>query len=231
MSTNLNIQFLGHNAWFLRIDDFRILIDPFLTHSPVAAISAEEAEADLILVSHGHGDHFGDTLSIAKRTGATVAAIAEIAGYVEKQGVKKTIAMNLGGGIDFAFGRVQMVHALHSSTLPDGSPGGSSAGFLLTVQDGRVLYFACDTGLFGDMALLAAKEIDYAFLPIGDLFTMGPEEALNAVKLLRPRIAVPCHYGTWPPIDQDPEIWKKRVESETETKVRILRPGQVLGDE
>lgn len=230
MKSNIRIQFLGHNAWFLTIDGVRILIDPFLTHSPSAAISADEAEADLILVSHGHGDHFGDALSIARRTGAKVAAIAEIAGYVEKQGVK-AIAMNLGGGINFPFGRVQMVHALHSSTLPDGAPGGSSAGFLITPNDGRVLYFACDTGLFGDMARLTVRKIEYAFLPIGDVFTMGPDDALEAVKLIQPRFAVPCHYGTWPPIAQDPELWKKRVEAETDAKVLILQPGQFLAEE
>ncbi len=229
MKSNLHIRFLGHNAWFLTIDSARILIDPFLTHSPTAAISADEAEADLILISHGHGDHFGDALAIAKRTGAKIAAIAEIAGYAEKRGAE-TFAMNLGGGINFPFGRIQMVHALHSSTLPDGAPGGSSAGFLITLNDGRVLYFACDTGLFGDMARLAAQKIEYAFLPIGDVFTMGPDDALEAVKLIRPRVAVPCHYGTWPLIAQDPEMWKKRVEAETETKVQILQPGQVLAE-
>ncbi|MBQ4144019.1 MAG: metal-dependent hydrolase [Thermoguttaceae bacterium] len=225
----MKLQFLGHNAWSVTANGgYRILIDPFLAQNPAASCGPEEVEADLILVSHGHGDHFGDTLQIAKRTGATVAAIAEIAGYVRQHGIQNTLAMNLGGGADFPFGRVQMVPALHSSTLPDGTPGGNSAGFLLTLKEGKTLYFACDTALFGDMTLLRKRGIDFAMLPIGDLFTMGPDDALEAVKLLKPRYAIPCHFSTWPPISQDPEAWKLRVESETDTKVRILTPGEFL---
>jgi len=225
----MKLQFLGHNAWSVTANGgYRILIDPFLAQNPAASCGPEEVEADLILVSHGHSDHFGDTLQIAKRTGATVAAIAEIAGYVRQHGIQHTLAMNLGGGADFPFGRVQMVPALHSSTLPDGTPGGNSAGFLLTLKEGKTLYFACDTALFGDMTLLRKRGIDFAMLPIGDLFTMGPDDALEAVKLLKPRYAIPCHFSTWPPISQDPEAWKLRVESETDTKVRILTPGEFL---
>jgi len=225
----MKLQFLGHNAWSVTANGgYRILIDPFLAQNPAASCGPEEVEADLILVSHGHSDHFGDTLQIAKRTGATVAAIAEIAGYVRQHGIQNTLAMNLGGGADFPFGRVQMVPALHSSTLPDGTPGGNSAGFLLTLKEGKTLYFACDTALFGDMTLLRKRGIDFAMLPIGDLFTMGPDDALEAVKLLKPRYAIPCHFSTWPPISQDPEAWKRCVESETDTKVRILTPGEFL---
>lgn len=222
------ITFLGHNAWLLTVDSHRILVDPFLSGNPLAACGPEEVEADFILVSHGHGDHFGDTLSIAKRTGATVVAIAEIAGYVSRHGIRRTISMNLGGGVDLPFGRVQMVPAFHSSTLPDGTPGGNSAGFFLTLKDGQKLYFACDTALFGDMALLGKRGIDAAFLPIGDLFTMGPEDALEAVKLLQPKVAVPCHFNTWPPIAQDAEVWKRNVEAETSTKVKVLKSGETL---
>ncbi len=225
---HLKIRFLGHNAWRLTYEKTQILIDPFLSGNPAAACGPDEVEADYILVSHGHGDHFGDTLAIARQTGATVLAIAEIAGYVGKHGVKRTVSMNLGGGATLPFGRVQMVPALHSSTLPDGTPGGSSAGFLLTFTDGTRLYFACDTALFRDMELFGREKLQYAFLPIGDLFTMGPSDALEAVKLLNAETVIPCHYNTWPQIAQDANAWKKRVETETSSRVVILKSGESI---
>lgn len=230
MKNRLEIQFLGHNAWHLTVGETEILIDPFLSGNPNAACGPEDVEADYILVSHGHGDHFGDTLAIARRTGAVTAAIAEIAGYIGKHGVKRTISMNLGGGVNLPFGRVQMVPALHSSTLPDGTPGGNSAGFLLTLADGVRLYFACDTALFHDMELFSAGGLKYAFLPIGDLFTMGPDDAFEAVKLLKAEIVIPCHYNTWPQIAQDAASWKKRVEAETLSRVVILESGEKIED-
>ncbi|MDO4629159.1 MAG: metal-dependent hydrolase [Planctomycetia bacterium] len=229
MKNDFRIQFLGHNAWLLTVGAFRVLIDPFLTGNPVAATVAEKVDADYILVSHGHGDHFGDTLKIAKRTGAVVVAIAEIAGYVTSHGYENTVAMNIGGTVALPFGRLKMVQAIHSSTLPDGTPGGNSAGFLLTLADGKTLYFACDTALYGDMILLKKPSpVDYAFLPIGDLFTMGPDDALEAVKLIQSRFVVPCHYNTWKVIAQDPLAWKTRVEAETDTEVIILQSGEII---
>ncbi|MDO4569504.1 MAG: metal-dependent hydrolase [Planctomycetia bacterium] len=224
------IQFLGHNAWLVRCDSARgdsarILIDPFLSTNPIAALRAEEAEADFILVSHGHADHLGDTVEIAKRTNAQVVAIAEISGWLQNQGVAHTQSMNLGGSLLLPFGRVLMTPALHSSTLPDGSSGGSSAGFLLMLNGGTNLYFACDTALFSDMRLIGDRGIHTAFLPIGDRYTMGPSDALEAVRLLRAQNAVPCHYDTWSIIRQDAGAWKAHVEAQTTTKVFVAAPG------
>ncbi len=222
----MKFRFLGHNAWHLTVDSVSILIDPFLSTNPFAACKPDSLQADFILVSHGHGDHFGDTISIAKRTGAIVVAIAEVAGYCAKQGVKSTLAMNVGGSISLPFGRVKMVPAIHSSTLPDGTPGGSPTGFLITFKDGLRMYFACDTALFSDMKFFSG--VDYAFLPIGDLFTMGPDDALEAVKIIQPRTVVPCHYGTWPPINQDVQAWKTRVENETLSKCVVMKSGEEM---
>lgn len=222
----MKIRFLGHNAWLLTVESVSVLIDPFLSSNPLAACKPDSLTTDFILVSHGHGDHFGDTISIAKRTGAIVVAIAEIAGYCSKQGVKSTLAMNLGGSVQLPFGRVKMVPAIHSSTLPDGTPGGTPVGFYITVKGGLRLYFACDTALFSDMKFFSG--VDYAFLPIGDLFTMGPDDALEAVKIIQPRVVVPCHYGTWPPINQDVNAWKERVMKETLSQCVTLKSGEEL---
>ncbi len=228
MEKSFQIQLLGHNAWLLKVNNLRVLIDPFLTGNPVAATVAEKVEADYILVSHGHGDHLGDTLQIAKRTGAVVVAIAEIASYIASQGCKNTIAMNIGGTVSLPFGRLKMILAIHSSTLPDGASGGTSAGFLLKLANGKTLYFACDTALYSDMALLRKSSVDYAFLPIGDLFTMGPDDAIEAVKLIQPRFVVPCHYNTWNVIAQDPLAWQARVEAETDAKAIVLDSGEMI---
>lgn len=227
MPNSNQIQFLGHNAWLLTTGGCRVLIDPFLEHNPVCDVAPESVKTDYILVSHGHGDHFGDTVHIAGRTKATVLAIAEIAGYLGDQGISRVRSLNLGGGVTLPFGRVQMTPALHSSTLPDGMPGGSAAGFLISLNSGQNLYFACDTALFSDMSLLAKRSLYAAFLPIGDTFTMGPDDALEAVRLLQPQFAIPCHYNTWKVIAQDPNAWKARVESETSTRVRIMKPEDV----
>ena len=224
-----SLQFLGHNAWLLTVDNYRILVDPFLTGNPKAAISTKDVgNIDYIFVSHGHGDHLGDTIELSKTTGATVVTVVEIAGWLRKHGVTELEGMNLGGGKEFPFGRVQLTPALHTSSLPDGSYGGEPCGFLFLLKDGKNLYFACDTGLFGDMCMLADYELDVACLPIGDYYTMGPKEALDAVGYLEPKIAIPCHYSTWEVIEQDAEQWKTIVEAETETKVVILEPGDYV---
>ena len=225
MATTLT--WLGHAAFALDIDGKHVLIDPFLTDNPAASVKPEAVAADFILVSHGHGDHVGDALAIARRTKAVVISNAEIAGWFSKQGVK-THAQHLGGGHDHPFGYLKLTPAMHGSALPDGSYGGNPAGFLLTLPEGKRLYFACDTGLFGDMALIGDEGIEVAALPIGDNFTMGPDDALRAVKLIRPAHVIPIHYNTWGLIAQDADAWAARVRSETQAVPHVLKPGQSL---
>ena len=223
MATELT--WLGHGSWALQIAGHNVLLDPFLNDSPTAPVSADDVEADHILVSHGHFDHVADVASIANRTGATVVAIFEIAEWFSKNhGVQNTIGMNLGGGVDLPFGRVKMTLAHHSSQLPDGSYGGNPAGFLVSTADGTI-YFACDTALFYDMKLIGEAGIDLAVLPIGDLFTMDPADAVEAVKLVNPKRVAPAHYNTWPPIEQDAAAWAEQVRKHTSAEPIVIEPG------
>jgi L-ascorbate metabolism protein UlaG (beta-lactamase superfamily) len=224
MSTR--VQWLGHAALLVKSDNQRILIDPFLSGNPAASTTAENIPADFILVSHGHGDHLGDTIAIARRTGATVIANYEIAEWLQKQGLTKVHGQQHGGGHDFAFGRVKLTLAFHGSMLPDGSNGGNPCGFLLYLKEGKKIYDAADTGLFGDMRLIGEEGIDLAILPIGDNYTMGPDDAFRAVKLIQPRKVLPIHYNTWPLIAQDAAAWATRVKSETKAETIVLKPGE-----
>jgi L-ascorbate metabolism protein UlaG (beta-lactamase superfamily) len=224
---SVELTWLGHASWQLKTDKHTLLIDPFLDDSPTAPLKAKDAKADFILVSHGHYDHIADAASIANRTGATVISNYEITTWLAKNhGVKNTVGGNLGGGANLPFGRVKLTLAFHSSSLPDGGNGGNPCGFLLSLAAGPKVYFACDTGLFGDMRLIGAGGLDLAVLPIGDLFTMGPDDALEAVKLLQPKHVVPSHYNTWPPIAQDPNKWADRVRSESQSTPIVVQPGQ-----
>ncbi len=223
MATRL--RWLGHSALLLESDGKTVLIDPFLKGNPAAAVKPEELSADCILVSHGHSDHVGDAIAIAERTGATVVANYEIASWLEKQGVKAH-GMQHGGGFNFPFGRVKMTLAFHGSVLPDGTYGGNPAGFHITFKDGKKVYDAADTGLFGDMKLIGEEGIDLAVLPIGDNYTMGPDDAVRAVKLLTPKKVMPIHYNTWPLLNQDAQAWAKRVRQETGAAAVVLQPGE-----
>ena len=220
----IDIHFLGHAAFQLDFDGVKVLIDPFIKGNSASPVKAQGVEADYILVTHGHGDHVGDTVEIAKRTGAVVVSNAEICDWLENQGVK-THAQHLGGGYEYPFGYVKLTNALHGSSLPDGSYGGNPAGFLITTKEGKRLYFAGDTGLFGDMRLIGEEGINFAALPIGDNYTMGPDDALRAVKLLNPCVVMPIHYSTFSVIKQDAEAWAKRVAAETSVQVALLKPG------
>lgn len=225
MSTELT--WLGHGSWSLQIGQTRVLLDPFLDDSPTAPVKAADVSADVILVSHGHHDHVADVVSIAQRTGARVVANFEIAQWLaNKHGIGNTLGMNLGGKVALPFGTVKMTVAWHSSQLPDGSDGGNPGGFLLTLADGTV-YFPCDTALFSDMRQIA-HGVDLAVLPIGDLFTMGPEDALEAVKLIEPKRVIPNHYNTWPPIEQDANAWAQAVRDQTASEPNVLEPGEKL---
>lgn len=223
MTTKLT--WYGHAALGLETGGYKIVVDPFFSGNPAASISAEAVEADFILVSHGHGDHVGDGLDIAKRTGATVISVNEIAVWFGGQDVKSH-GQHLGGGFKHPFGYLKLTLALHGSALPDGSNGGNPCGFLLTTNDGEKIYLAQDTGLFGDMKLIGEEGLDLAVVPIGDNFTMGPDDALRAVKLLQPKVVIPIHYNTWDLIAQDANAWAERVQKETNTKAVVLKPGE-----
>ena len=220
------LTWYGHATLGLETDGHKLLIDPFFSGNPSASASAEEVEANFILVSHGHGDHVGDTVEIAKRTDAQVIANFEIINWLGAQGLEKLHPQHIGGGFNHPFGYLKLTLALHGSALPDGAYGGMPAGFLLTTNDGKKIYMAQDTGLFGDMSLIGDEGIDLAVIPIGDNFTMGPDDALRAVKLLRPKVVVPIHYNTWDLIAQDAGGWAEIVQSETQTKVVVLDPGE-----
>ena len=217
----------GHATLGLETGGYKILIDPYCTGNPAACISADEAEADFILISHGHSDHVGDVVSIARRTGALVISNHEIINWLNKKGVK-VHGQHIGGGYNHPFGYLKFTQALHGSGLPDGSYGGNPVGFLLTTLDGKKVYLACDTGLFGDMSLIGEEGIDLAVLPIGDNFTMGPDDALRAVKMIQPKQVVPVHYNTFPLIKQDASAWAKRVEAETDARAHVLVPGMSI---
>ncbi len=220
------LTWYGHATLGLETDGHKLLIDPYFSDNPSASASADEVEADFILVSHGHGDHVGDTVDIASRTGALVISNFEIANWFSAQGVEKVHPQHLGGGFQHPFGYLKLTLALHGSALPDGSYGGNPAGFLLTTNDGKKIYMAQDTGLFGDMSLIGDEGIDLAVIPIGDNFTMGPDDALKAVKLLRPKAVIPIHYNTWELIAQNPVSWADMVQEETNAKVVVLKPGE-----
>lgn len=214
----------GHACFLVQATGARILMEPFLSGNPTSPIGPKDVQADYILVSHGHGDHLGDTVEIAKRTGATVVSNFEIHNWLIGQGLQKVHPLHIGGGFNFPWGRVKLTIAHHGSGLPDGSYGGNPCGFLLYL-DGKKIYHACDTGLFYDMKLIGEEGIDLAILPIGDNFTMGPEDALRALKLIQPKKVIPIHYNTFDVIRQDPHAWAAAAEKETGIKVTVLQPG------
>jgi L-ascorbate metabolism protein UlaG (beta-lactamase superfamily) len=223
---SVKLTWLGHSAFALDIDGHPIVIDPFLTGNPLAAAAPDEVAAEFILLSHGHGDHVGDTVSIAQRTGATVITNFEISNWLQAQGISKTVGLNTGGHYDDSFMSVKSTIAIHSSSLPDGSYGGLSCGYIITVKrSGKKIYFAGDTGLFMDMQLIGDEGIDLAVLPIGDYFTMGSTDSLKAIQLVRPKVVLPMHYNTFPPIMQDASAWANHVSSETDAQPVVIDPG------
>ena len=220
------ITWLGHSSFALRTSNHDVLVDPYLDDSPTAPIKADNVAADTILLTHGHFDHVSDAVAIAKRTGAVVVANFEIGEWLKTQGVAedKIVAMNTGGSALLPFGKVKMTWAQHSSSLPDGTYGGVAGGFVLHLPEGRV-YFAGDTAVHLDMKLIGVGGLALAVLPIGDLFTMGPNDTMEAIAFLSPKRVIPCHYNTWPPIQQDAEAWAERVRLHTTAEPIVLQPG------
>jgi L-ascorbate metabolism protein UlaG (beta-lactamase superfamily) len=213
------IEFLGHSGFLLNEKEHTFLFDPFLSGNPLAKRKPEEIKPKYIFVSHAHPDHLGDTVLIGKNANSIVYTTFELAEQLSKEGLEVRPG-HLGGKQFTDFGSVKLFLAFHGS----GIPGGHACGFVLDVC-GKKIYFAGDTSLFQDMGQLSKEQIDVALLPIGDLFTMGPEDALEAVKLIKPKYVIPMHFNTLPLIKQDPFQFKKIVEIETNAKVIVLNPG------
>ncbi|WP_278911793.1 metal-dependent hydrolase [Deinococcus wulumuqiensis] len=221
----LKIRFLGHSTFLLDDGQHRLLIDPFIEGNSQCPVTLTEAlgwQPSAVLVSHAHGDHWGNALDFGK-AGVPIVATAEIAGYAGAHGATNAVGMNIGGTYRADWGSVTLTPAWHSSSFPDGTYGGMPTGLVIEFG-GQRLYFAGDTALFSDMRLIGDRGLDLAFLPIGDHYTMGPEEAARTLELLRPRVAIPMHYGTFPVLTGDPQVFRAGAERQG-VEARVLQPG------
>jgi len=227
----MELRWFGHSAFeIISEEETRILIDPFISNNPTCNIPVEELKADLIFVTHGHADHLGDAMEIADRNKALLVGTHELSVFFSKQGLESE-GMNIGGSLRFDDIKVTMVDAKHSPDIDfteEIIPGGSACGFIFQLEDGRRIYHAGDTGLFTDMKTVIGEiyKPNIALLPIGDRYTMGPEDAIIAAKWISPQKVIPMHYNTFPVIEQDPTIFKETLEKETSIEVIILGPGE-----
>ena len=217
----VSIKWLGHSAFQLDIDGHKLVIDPFLTGNPVAQTAADDVDAEVILLTHAHGDHVSDAIPIASRSGATIVCNFEMGNWYLAQGLTDVFQGNPGGSFRNDWMSAKWTVAHHSSSFPDGAYGGQPNGFVIR-GGGYTIYHAGDTALFGDMRLIGDEGPDVAIVPIGDVFTMGVDDSIAAIKLLRPKSVLPMHYNTFPPIEQDAAAWATRIESETDCKAVVL---------
>src|SRR3954447_3118019 len=220
----MQIQFLGHAAFALEHDGKTVLVDPFLTGNPKASATAGEVAADAIFLTHGHSDHLGDTVDIAKRTGATVVAIVELAAELRESGVENIIDPNIGGTADLGWASVRLTPAWHTGTTPNGTVH-TPAGLVIEMG-GKRIYFTGDTSLFSDLALPSKRgHIDLAVLPIGGHYTMDRFDAVVAAELIKADQVIPSHFNTFPPIETDAQAFKADVQNAGYTEVIVLDPG------
>jgi L-ascorbate metabolism protein UlaG (beta-lactamase superfamily) len=221
----MELRFLGHSAFSLSDGDTSVVIDPFLTGNPKAAVAADDVSATTVLLTHGHADHIGDTVAIAKRTGAPVVAIVELAGEIGADGVD-VFDPNLGGTVTFDWGWVKLVPAWHTSTTPKGTVN-TPAGLLINFKD-TIVYHLGDTCLFSDLQLVGKRHpIDFALMCIGGHYTMDRVDAVEAASLIGAKTVIPCHYNTFPPIETDVDVFKSDAEAATGSSVVVLEPGEV----
>jgi L-ascorbate metabolism protein UlaG (beta-lactamase superfamily) len=223
----MDIRFLGHATFELSDGTARVLVDPFLSpNNPKGVVSAEEVDPTHVLLTHGHTDHVADAVAVAKRTGAHCVAIVELANWLGEQGVENVSDPNLGGTVEFDWGWVRLVPALHTSSAPDGTPVGVPAGLVVNIG-GQTVYHLGDTCVFSDLKLVGQRSpVDVAIVPIGGHYTMDRHEAVLAAELVGAETVIPCHYDTFPPIETDAEAYKSDVESKTGSKVVVLQPGE-----
>ncbi len=222
----LKIQYLGHSAFIFDDGKYRVIIDPFITGNPLAPIKWEDVNAQFIILTHAHSDHFGDTLAIAKKNDATVIAVNELSTYVAKKGAKSHF-MHIGGSWMFPFGKVKFTQAFHGSSLDNNEYMGEPAGVLLTMG-GITIYHTGDTGIFGDMKLIGEmNKIDVLLCPIGDNFTMGIDDAVKASEFVQPHLAIPMHYNTFPQIQADPNEFVAKVK-QIGIDSRVMQFGEII---
>ena len=221
----VDIRWLGQSCFELTAGDTTVVTDPFLTGNPKAAASPDELQPDVIALTHGHADHLGDTVDIAKRTGATVVAIVELANEIAGNGVENLLDPNLGGTVTFDWGWIKLVPAWHTAVSPSGTPH-TPAGLLIRLGD-RLVYHLGDTCLFSDMQLIARRgdKVDLALMPIGGHYTMDRFDAVTACEFISPAEVIPCHYNTFPPIEADAEAFKSDVQNAGFSQVVVLEPG------